>query len=298
MKVNSNAPNAEVQINDSTFSRPLKLKIKRSNKDLSVKLISNTLTKDFIIKASPNPEFVYGNLIWAELCPVAYLIDLTNRKRYYYGKIVSLNLYNSSTIIKPTILKHYEKYISHTYPTSQRQINLTLSLPWINNFYLHPQNETTKANTGFWGISAGLEYYYKNNKYLSLTASALMDFFVPVPAAVDISGEYALMSSTYFSLMDNYKFKRFSVGYGLNYSRNTWDYRYYTRFNPPPPTREPVKKTSNSVGLTINGHYQIGKHFFIGLIYRPTVLAVKPTPQFKYEHLISMEFAWKIRLRK
>jgi hypothetical protein len=125
-----------------------------------------------------------------------------------------------------------------------------------------------------------------------------MDFFVPVPAAVDISGEYALMSSTYLSLMDNYKFKRFSVGYGLNYSRNTWDYRYYARFDSQPPTREPVKKTSQSIGLTINGHYQIGKHFFIGLIYRPTALNVKPTNQFKYEHLISMEFAWRIRLKK
>lgn len=163
---------------------------------------------------------------------------------------------------------------------------------------MHPQNETTKANTGFWGISAGMEYFYKNNKFLSLTASAAMDFFVPVPAAVDISGEYALMSSTYFSLMDNYKYKRFSVGYGLNYSRNTWDYRYYARFNPSPPTREPVKKTSQSFGLTINGRYQLRKYFFIGLIYRPTVLTVKPTTKFNYEHLISMEFAWKIRLRK
>ena len=162
LKVTSNAPNAQVQINDSTFRLPLKLNIKRSNKDLPVTLISATLTKDFIIKASPNPEFVFGNLMWAELCPVAYLVDLTNRKRYYYGKIVSLNLYDSITIIKPTILKRYQKYISQTYPTSQRQINLTLSLPWINNFYLHPQNETTKANTGFWGISAGVEYFYRN----------------------------------------------------------------------------------------------------------------------------------------
>ena len=129
LKLNSSAPNAQVQMNDSTFGLPLKLKINRSKNDLPVKLISGTLTKDFIIKASPNPEFVFGNLMWAEFFPVAYLVDLTNRKRYYYGKIVSLNLYDSTTIIKPTILKHYEKYITQTYPTSKGLINLTLSLP-------------------------------------------------------------------------------------------------------------------------------------------------------------------------
>jgi hypothetical protein len=175
---------------------------------------------------------------------------------------------------------------------------LFFSLPWVNNFYLQPHQETSKANTGFWGISAGLEYYYKEKKYLSLTGSAVMDFFIPFPAAVYFSGEVENMYSVNTSLTDNFKFRRFTVGYGLNYSRNTWELVYHDRFDPPPPTREPVSKSSSIIGFTFDGYHQIGKRFYVGLIYRPTLLNIYPDVDFKYEHLISLDFKLKIRLRK
>lgn len=39
---------------------------------------------------------------------------------------------------------------------------------------------------------------------------------------IDFSGEVENVYSVYTSLIDNYKFRRFTVGYGLNDSRNTW----------------------------------------------------------------------------
>lgn len=69
---------------------------------------------------------------------------------------------------------------------------------------------------------------------------------------------------------------------------------YHDRFTPAPPTREPATKSS----FTVDGYYQVGKRFYIGLIYRPFFLNIYLDVDFKYEHLISLDFKWKIRLKK
>jgi len=294
----SNVGDAKVQIFDTTYNLPAKISLRRSNKDLDIKLISDTLTNNYTVKSSPNPTFIYGNLLWLEVSPAAYIIDFTNQKRFYYGRSIYLDSNDTNRVIRPPVLRGCYNYYSKAYPTHKGQINLVLSLPWINSFYLQPQNERSKSNTGFWGISAGVEYYYKDYKYISLTASAVSDFFMPVPAAVDIYGEYELMSSTYLSISDNYKFKRFTIGYGLNYSRNIWDFKNFDYFDPPLSSRDPIKRTNESLGLTLNVYHQLAEHLFVGLIYRPTFLIVNPTVEFKYEHLLSLDFAWKFRLKK
>lgn len=298
IRVSSNVPNAKAEIQDSVYSLPAEFRIRRSKEDLNIKLLSDSLERNYIVKASPNATFLYANLICYPILPIMYGIDFTNQKRFYYGKTITLNSYDTTSIIRPKISEKYYDYWTKSFPTNKGQINLIYSLPWANSFYLKPNQETSKANTGFWGISAGLEYYYKEKKYLSLTGSAVMDFFIPFPAAVDFSGEVENMYSVYTSLTDNYKFRRFTVGYGLNYSRNTWQLVYHDRFDPPPPTREPATKSSNTIGFTFDGYHQIGKRFYIGLIYRPTLLNIYPDVDFKYEHLISLDFKWKIRLKK
>lgn len=298
MEINTNYQNAKVLVCDSLYNLPADLKVKRSKNDLKIKLFSDSLTRDYLVKSSPNPAFVFGNLLWMEVSPATYLIDFTNQKRFFYGKSVYLNADDPANVIRPPLSKFYYDYFSKSYSTNKGQTNLVLSLPWINSFYLQPQNESKKSNTGFWGISGGIEYFYKNNKFMGFTGNAVMDFFVPVPAAIDISGEYETMNSVYVSLTDNFKFNRFTVGYGLNYSKNNWAFRYSDRFDPPPPTREPVEKSSQSIGFTVNGYHQFGEYFFVGIIYRPSLIEIYPKTQVKYEHLISLDFAWKIRLKK
>lgn len=298
VNVSTNLPNAKAEILDSIYSLPVDLKIRRSKEDLKVKLIRDTLKKDYVVKASPNAAFLYWNLLGYPILPILYGIDFTNQKRFYYGKSIYLNYHDTIGIIRPKISKSYYDYWTKGFPTNKGQINLTYSLPWVNSFYLQPNQESSKTNTGFWGISAGIEYFYKDNKYISLTGNAVMDFFIPFPAAVDFSGEVENMYSGYISLTNNYRFRRFTVGYGFNFSRNTWGLTYHDRFDPPPPTREPVTKSSNSIGFTLDGYHQIGKRFYVGLIYRPTILNVYPDVHLKYEHLISLDLKWKFRIKK
>ncbi len=288
--ISSNVEHAQIQVMDSLYNLPAKVSVKRSKKDLSIKLISDTSKKDFIIKSSLNPTFVFANLLWAEYCPIAYLIDLTNQKRFYYGKSIFLDKYDTTKLIAPLILKNFHRFSSKTYPTYKDQIFLTVSIPWINNFYLQPNRESVKSNTGFWGFSFGVDYFYSDTKFLNISFSEAADFFVPIPAAVDIYGDYELMNSIYASLTQNFKMTRFSLGYGINISGNSWNLKAKN-------SMQSEGGITESLGITTNMYYQLGKHFFTGIIYRPSVLRVYPKVDFKYEHLISIDFGWKIKLK-
>jgi hypothetical protein len=297
--VYTDLPNAKAEIRDSVYNLPADIKIRRSKDDLGIKLFADSLEKAYLVKASPNATFLYWNLICCSpILPVVYGVDFTNHKRFYYGRSIYLNPYDTTGIIRPRISKNYYDYWTKNFPTRKGQLNFTLSLPWVNSFYLHPDQESVKINTGFMGISAGLEFFYKENKYIALTGSAVSDFLSPLPVAADFSGEVENMTSVYTSITDNFKFRRFTLGYGINFSRNTWMLVYHDRFDPPAPTRDPATKSSNSFGFTFDGYHQVGKHFFVGLIYRPTLLNVYPGVDFKYEHLVSMDFRWKFKVIK
>lgn len=176
------------------------------------------------------------------------------------------------------------------------QFLLHLSLPYINNIHLTPENETTKNNTGFMGYSAGLDYFHNTSQYLNISFSQIQDFFLPI-AFVDRSDKYELMSSSYISLSNNHKINRFSIGYGLSFAQNSWDLRNHS-WDENSSTREPIKKTNNAFGLVSSTYFQITQHFYLGIIYRPTFYRLSTETKLKYEHSISIDFTWKIPLNK
>lgn len=282
--INTTEPTRIVFRNDTikTLRNKAKLTLERKNAPIEVVAITDSLKKKVTINAINS--FGY----WANIpcnLGIGMLIDRNNPKRYTYPQRIYLN--SIDTI---------NRYFSYEQGNNKGQLLLHLSLPYINSFQLTPVNENTKNNTGFYGISLGLDYFYTRNQYVNISASGVMDFFAPA-GAVDIWGEYELMSSAYLSLSNNHKIKRFSLGYGLSYVENTWDFRNYGG-DETVPTREPVKKTNNALGLVFSSYFQATPHFYIGVIYRPTFLRLNIDPTFKYEHLISIDFAWKIRLKK
>jgi hypothetical protein len=99
------------------------------------------------------------------------------------------------------------------------------------------------------------------------------------------------MYSVYGSFTHNFKVNRFNLGYGINESINSWNLRDTGG------TTESITKTSSSLGITTSLYYQVGKHFFTGLIYRPSLLRLDPKFELKYEHLLSVDFGWKIKLK-
>ncbi len=267
-----------------TINNEARLKIARKKEPLIITAHTDSLSKTFSVKPK-NSCWYWGNIF----CNygIGMLVDRNNPKRYTYPKRIYLN--STDTI---------DKYYTYRPFNNKGELYLHISLPHINSFYLIPENEEPKINTGFFGLTIGVDYYHSRYQFVNFGISAVSDFFLPVPAPIDISGEYELMSSRYISLSNNYKIKRFTVGYGLSYAKNTWDFRYYDRFDPPPPTREPVKKSNHAFGLIFPIYFQLGEFFNIGVVYRPTFYRPNVTEKFEYEHVISLDFAWKIILKK
>lgn len=258
------------------------IRVDRQKDTLTLTATADSLKK--VIKLKPiNSYYYYVN---AGYFGIGFILDHKSPKRYTYQQNVFIDFNSNKT--RPDRFS----------PPQKGQMNLIFSLPYINSFYLQPQDEPSKINTGFWGFSTGLEYYYSSNKFVNLSASVATDFFVPVPAAVDIWGEYESMSTKYLSLTDNVQFKRFTIGYGFSYSQNTWNYSDLRRNDSILVRRDPVTKSSQSIGLVLNSYFRLTRHFNLGLIYRPTFMNVYPRREIKYEHLVSIDLAWKWRVKK
>jgi hypothetical protein len=281
---------SKVQYRDSIFNLPTKIEVFRSDKPLQLTYIIDTIKTKHIIKPKLNTNYTYGNLFFCW----GYLIDLRNSKRFYYGKTIIFNQNDSIKIINEPIIslptgKDFLKQFTKEYLTQKGNFKFTLSIPTACNFEMRPLNESIKKSVGF-GISVGLDYYYIKNKYLSLNLIAFVDNFS--------IGEYSKNKpierqySSNISLSDNFKIKRFSVGYGLNFSKNTWDldksqeFDTFTKFSY-------IKKVNYNFGFVITGYYQLLRFFYVGLNYRPTILQTYPTTNFKYQHVLSIDYQFR-----
>ena len=282
-----------------TVNNEAHLTVERKREKLLIIAMTDSLTKSIEIK--PKNSFVYWTNIYFDYFPFG-ITDIFWGKNIPQQSIYPEKIYINSADTKNKFYRYKpSEYYRANLSDNKGELHLHLSLPHINSFRMMPQNEGVKINTGFWGFTIGLDYYHSNNQFINIGFSGVLDFFVPVPAAVDISGEYEAMNSVYISLSNNHKlgrFRRFKTGYGISYARNTWSFNYSNRFNPPPPTRDPVKKSHNTLGFIIPTYFQIGNNFNIGIVYRPTFYSPNMTDKIFYEHLISIDFAWKLRLNR
>ena len=281
VNINTNEPGIVIYEGDTLLTSKNKVFIRteRKKESLNIKILNDTLEKPVTINSKNSLEY------WLNI-PTNYgigmLIDKNSTNRYAYPKNVYIDVSNSKN----------EYYLSDR-TNSTSDLSLHLSIPYVNQFYFQPNNIESKTNTGFWGISTGLDYYYKTNKFLSFKGLLATDFFVPVPAPVTLDDTRENMNTTNLELTDNYKSGKFRLGYGINYSWNNWKFIDTTQ----PDNRIEINRRSQNIGLTTNIYYQIGRAFNIGIIYRPTFYRVTPIAQFNYEHLFSLDLAWKIRLK-
>jgi len=260
------------------------LLVLRDKENLSIVAITDSITKTIDVK-SKNSFWYWVNIPYT--AGIGMLIDRENPERYSYPKRIYIN--STDTI---------NKYYSYSQSDNKGELHLHLSLPHFNFFNLTPEGEKNKTGASFWGLTVGLDYYHKKNQFVNLGTSYAFGLPFPFPAAVDFEGERELMSSWYINLSNNHRLGRFIVGYGLSFGRNIWDFGYYSWKDDLPPTKDPVTKSHYAFGLMLPAYFQLSEHFYIGVVYRPTFFRPNLTDKFVYEHLISIDFAWKIRIRK
>lgn len=300
LSVSTNSIDATAKINDSIYKLPAKVIVKRSRKELPIELVSDSLIKKYTLTPSVNGKFVFGNLLFFQLFPAAYITDFTNQKRFYYQDNVFLDTQDSVRIIKTDLSKAFSGFKHHftkKYPTKKGQINFVLALPYVNTFHFEPSGENYVNKTGFLGFSSGIEYFYTDKRYFSANFRAVTNFDLPFPAPLDQFGEYERLNSFSFGFTHNHKIKRFSVGYGLNYSKNVW-YKHYDKYFVEPGDKTGITKTNKTLGATLNGYYQISSFFHIGLNYNQSFINMGKSSESKPENVISLDFVFKFSPNK
>lgn len=237
---------------------------------------------------------MFLNLLGLHFAPVAYAIDFTNDKRFYYAQDIHLDLNDSLREIETPIKEKWDNYFSEDFPQSKHDINWTISIPYLNDFYFRPDGLEAKGSTGFWGISTGVEYFYKEKKHLSLRLLSAVDLFTPVPASISEDGPRERFSTRHIEITDNFMFRRFHFGYGFNYSYNNRDFIDDSNLN----DIISIDRRNKSFGISLNTYLQLTEGLFVGVLYRPSFFSVRPLKKLQYEHLLSLDFAFKILLKK
>jgi hypothetical protein len=317
LKVTSDQPETQIFYKCEKLTVPAKIEVSRSESPLLLTIVKDSIQSELSIPPRLRYSFWIGNVLWLSYAaPIGWLIDLETPKRFSYGREIAVSV--SDTIaytVKYPLFPPVKKY-----PEKKGNLNLLFSLPEINPSYLHPLNEPAKKQVGLLGIGAGIEYYYKNNKFLQFRADAmyigdfsLAESFYDYPYDWEDSADWKTQESSdhsnsyNFSLTDNWKTGHFTLGYGLNYAINRWrehtDYWHTNNwaengYIPEIDYDEDKHQISHSLGFAFNTYYQFTKYFYVGVIYRPSVYRILPKQQFRYEHLISIDLAWKISLHK
>ena len=173
--------------------------------------------------------------------------------------------------------------IGETYSTDQtnkkEKLFLHLSISPFIFFRMFTENEGFKVSTDIFGVSIGFDYYYSYNHFIHLEAFAFSNY---------PSNNEHIMSSESANLSNNHKFGRISLGYGFFYAKYTLA---KTRWFSVVPI-----ESHNAFGLVFPAYFHAAQFFNIGIVYKPTFYKRDMTNKFSYEYLVSIDFAWKIRL--
>jgi hypothetical protein len=217
---------------------------------------------------------------------IGALIDLTTTKRYGYPNI-RLNE-------KDTIEKH-RPYVTLS---TKGDFLLNVSMPMYNWFYFRPDGEPVKNIKGGPGFSIGLDYFHSQKQFLNLSATVAID-------GLDISdikpyGIFEKERTRYLSLSNNHVINKFTIGYGISYAYNAWEYinapKYRDSISTSITGRPSQTVSNNALGLVFTSYFKIVAGLNIGVIYRPTFIRFGSVD--KYEHLLSFDFGYRIPLKK
>ena len=104
------------------------------------------------------------------------------------------------------------------------------------------------------------------------------------------SGKIESLLSLTSALTINKIKNRLSTGYGLNYSYRYWNYEDFTQIQ----NIILKEEISHSIGFSGNIYYHLWRPFYIGLIYNPTIIKIKPNARLNYEHMLSLELLMRI----
>ena len=236
----------------------------------------DSVKKTIYIKSRNSLEY-WSNLYFN--CGIGMLIEKDEPKRYSYPSRIYLE-YKDTNII-----------VNHYPPTRKGTFNWHLAFPTVNFIHLKTIRNY-ESNAGALGLESGFDYFYKDNRYLSVYAGIAGDYSIP-DKVNRIEGEFQTSTTTFINVRNNYDIGCFNWGYGLNISNLVWQNIFFNRTS-----NYRIIKDNICLGFSFIASYRFGDVFQIGLLYQPDFLNLMVHPEIDYQHYITIELAWKIHLKK
>jgi hypothetical protein len=196
----------------NTIDDKTHLRVERNWETLNIVATTDSLTKSIRIGAK-NSTMYWSNILFNY--GLGMLVERNNPKRYTYPGKIYINSEGATG-----------QYSLYGIANNKGELYLHYSNPIINPFRMMPENLGAKVRTGFMGGTIGLDYYHSKNQFIHLGVSEVSGGW----DLIFFNNEYELMSSDYIGLSNNHKIGRFSIGYGLSYAKNIWDFRDHGDF--------------------------------------------------------------------
>lgn len=252
---------------------------KRSKNDLNLLIKDDSLEQFISVKSKVSGAHI---LTWCYAWPVAFFEREHPKSRTYPSYI-----YITSNKVRT------QKFTERSRKGDKGSWYVQISIPEINGFMFKPVNHGTQTHIGGFGLSLGLEYYHSDSQFLSASVAMPLGLESYFPVPIDYYDVHESAMSISGSITNNHHFKNFYFGYGLSLSRNFWglypgmhtDADDYT-----------VRTVNTSLGLVGNFYIRCTQNFSLGVIYRPSFYRFYGDNNFAYEHVISLDLKWRIRL--
>ncbi len=283
-----------LEVKDSIYSLPAKMRVMRSKDDLKVTLISDTLTKEFTVLSETDPVYTIGNAFTL----LGYLVDANSDRRYMYRDRIYLSFLNESQTVGSAAAVYDNKQRIEREQNPERSLNnakgdLFLYLTYSPLNYLAfdmPKYDSTRDNFGTWLMDIGATYYYADKRFIQVGVGMKSSaHLVPV--------EYhAILISSSLQVLNFHEVNRLNLGYGLFVSD-----QFYREEEAPenPRDRNIIHRDSQTaMGISLAAHFKVSNTFSVGLGYQSNVYRLSSPSKFNNGHVVSVELTQRIRLSK
>ncbi|MDR2026000.1 MAG: hypothetical protein LBQ01_00385 [Prevotellaceae bacterium] len=265
------------------YELPARVDVKRSRQELLITARKDTVQNKIRIKSRSSSDFILDILLTDGM---GYFILRNNPKRYTYPKTVFIDL-------------EHDKPVSYFPKPEKHLLNLKLSIPEGNHFYLNKGYKYGES-FGFLGASYGFEYYFSDKYCINMDFGALTDFITPIPAAVSLpDGDYSRSHAIYGDLQAGSDYKRIHYDAGFQFTKTVYyERKTVERFSKYMDTVS-YSKRQNQIGLALSSYLRLTKRFNIGLNYYPSFFVIENRKLHPhYSHLLFLEISFRIEVSR
>ncbi len=249
--------------------------IPRSDKPVAVKVSRDTGISTLYLHPHNSVAF------WANLYfnyGIGMLVDRDNKKRFSYPS-------KNYLTARDTIISN-----NRFAPVKKGTMDLTLSLPFVNDFNIRTPNGPYRAASVL-GLAGGLDYFYRDNHYLSLVLGVANDR--GIWDRVIYKGYFQTGNVAYASVRNNHVIGSFDLGYGINLSRFRW-----TKTTAGDTIAGNQAAINTGLGLSFSAQYRFGNYFRLGVQYQPNLVNLRDLSTYNYQHYISLDLVCKFRINR